>query len=238
MGEGERAGGSTGWRLRRLSGRAWPVLAPCVSWGHGSLLITLKGCIFSLRFFLNILLLYSDNTKIQRVKTCLKAEMQMLSFPPSCLFYLLLFLSPRGHSSPAPGVSGSRFQKPPSLVWPTLHTFRCLKRGLVLQVQRGGLTAPGLGPHPWQGRGGGRELGVGGDKWDSLPAVSPCRGLAAPMVTFACGSWEAGAPGLGAPHLSLERPWPRPRAQTGLPVLRWGVGWSRSHAAQGQQHIS
>lgn len=77
--------------------------------------------------------------------------MQLLSFPPSCLFYLLLFLYP-GHSSPAPGVYGGRFLKPPSPAWPAPHIFRCLKRGLVLQVQGGGLLAPGLALTPGRGK--------------------------------------------------------------------------------------
>lgn len=76
VGEGERAGRSTGWRLE--GGRAGPCVprvcpvcvrgCPCVSRDHGSLLsLTLKGCIFSVHFLnvLLLLILYSDNTKIQ-----------------------------------------------------------------------------------------------------------------------------------------------------------------------------
>ena len=147
--------------------------------------------------------------------------MQLLSFLPSCLFYLLLFLSPWGRSSPAPGVSGSRFQKPPSPVWPTPHTFRCLKRGLVLQVQRGGLTAPGLGPHPWQGWGAGRGLGVGGDKWDSRPSCVSLRragGSDGHVCAWVLGGRDSGAGGTPFEPGTALAPLPGPDRSASSPV--------------------
>lgn len=120
MGEGERAGRSTGWRLERPSGaRVCPVCALCVSRGcpvcvqgprfspqpHFKRLYFLSS-FFSQRFTLYFIQI---TQKFRELKKYWKAEMQLLSFPPSCLFYLLLFLSTRG-APPLPlGSAGADF---------------------------------------------------------------------------------------------------------------------------------
>lgn len=187
----------------------------CVSRDHGSLLsLTLKGCIFSVHFFSTFyFILYSDNTKIQRVKKILEGEMQLLSFPPSCLFYLLLFLSTRA-LLPCPwGLRGQISKTSQPGVARSAH-LQVLEERTGASGPERRPPGPRLGPHPWQG---GRWRGVGGEETNRIPdlRVSLQRGLRWSRSRAVLGGW---APGAGAPHLSLGGPGPaRPRQ-----VGEWG----------------